>query len=92
MRYLAMLLLLVGCATEPNRYQAEYEAYINMLNAEMQAGRLTRPQAEYLAQQKLNQLASQQKADSANSAAETDSTINLMDRIQRSSQPRRTPY
>lgn len=58
-------LLVAGCAaTGPNRYEAEFDAYIRHLTAEVDAGRMTKPQAEYLATRKLNELLEQRRAAS----------------------------
>lgn len=61
----AAVMLLVGCATGPDRYESEWQAYTRYLNAELQAGRMTRPQAEYLAARKRNELINAKNFDDA---------------------------
>ena len=60
---LVILVALAGCATGPNRYEMEFQAYVNYLDSEIRAGRMTREQGLYVATNKLNQLRSQQAAD-----------------------------
>jgi len=60
-------LLLVGCGTSP--YQAEVNAYKDYLQAEINAGRMSLVQGNYLLQSKVNEVNGRRQADAANSAA-----------------------
>ena len=62
--FVAILIAVAGSAAPgPNRYQLEFQAYVNYLDSEVRAGRITQEQGIYLATNELNQLRSQQAAD-----------------------------
>lgn len=67
MRLAALLafVVLASCATAPDRYEQEWRAYTRYLDSEIAAGRMTRPQAEYLASRKRNELLSLKARDDA---------------------------
>lgn len=63
-----IVLVLAGCAMQPpgpNRYQLEFNAYVQYLDAEVRAGRMTPEQGKYPAVVKYNQLRSQLDAENA---------------------------
>lgn len=82
------LLVLVGCATQPNPYQVEFAAFIDYVNAESRAGRVSDEQRNYLIAQKRNELLSRQARDQAANDAAFMNAIGAAAIINQQSQPR----
>ena len=91
MRALVALILvavLAGCAApQPNRYELEYRAYLNCLDSELKAGRMTEQQAIYLATNKLNQLGSQKAIDQSAKDQALINALGTAAAINRANQP-----
>ncbi len=88
MRWVILALALTGCAASgPNPYSIEMQAYEAMLNEQLQAGKLTLPQAQYLQAQKLNELRSRQAADQANRNAAVLNALGAAAVVQQNTTP-----
>lgn len=70
--------IVAGCASGPSPTEQEWQSYTRYLRSEVQAGRMSQQQAEYLAVAKRNELISKQRSENAATAASAAYGIGLM--------------